>query len=206
MSRYCSQCGKAIKACICQWIQSLTSNVELIILQHPTEQKRPLGTARILNLSLANSYCFIGENFTDDSALNELLQEEDTRHYVLFPSEESLNAQMIAQNLDVRKSKVRVILIDGTWKKAYKIWQLSNNLHSLPRLALPEELQGNYKIRQAPSDNSLSTVEAGFHILSLLEPNKDFSPLTTAFEKMIEFQIAQMPPGVYEKNYLKPKG
>ncbi|NMU75557.1 DTW domain-containing protein, partial [Vibrio parahaemolyticus] len=24
-----------------------------------------------------------------------------------------------------------------------------------------------------------------------------------AFEKMIEFQIAQMPPGVFEKNYLK---
>ncbi|MDF5479440.1 DTW domain-containing protein, partial [Vibrio parahaemolyticus] len=30
-----------------------------------------------------------------------------------------------------------------------------------------------------------------------------FTPLMRAFEKMIEFQIAQMPPGVFEKNYLK---
>ncbi|MEF1179757.1 DTW domain-containing protein, partial [Vibrio campbellii] len=41
------------------------------------------------------------------------------------------------------------------------------------------------------------------HALSLMESGKDFTPLLTAFEKMIEFQIAQMPPGVFEKNYLK---
>ncbi|MDW1912858.1 DTW domain-containing protein, partial [Vibrio sp. 707] len=35
-----------------------------------------------------------------------------------------------------------------------------------------------------------------------LEPDNDFSPLLNAFDRMIEFQIAQMPPGVFEKNYL----
>ncbi|BBM65251.1 hypothetical protein VYA_08010 [Vibrio alfacsensis] len=98
---------------------------------------------------------------------------------------------------------MRLILLDGTWKKAYKMWQLSTNLHGIPTVKLPEDLQGHYTIRKAPSENSLSTVEAGYYALSLLEPNKDFSPLLNAFEKMIEFQIAQMPPGVFEKNYLK---
>jgi DTW domain-containing protein YfiP len=99
--------------------------------------------------------------------------------------------------------KIRLILLDGTWKKAYKMWQLSTNLHAIPTVKLPENLQGHYTIRKAPSENSLSTVEAGYHALSLVEPDKDFEPLLTAFEKMIEFQIAQMPPGVFEKNYLK---
>ncbi|MEF1187103.1 DTW domain-containing protein, partial [Vibrio sinaloensis] len=95
-----------------------------------------------------------------------------------------------------------IILLDGTWKKAYKMWQLSSNLQTLPLIRLPENLQGNYRIRKAPSDNSLSTVEAGYHILQLLEPEADFSPLISAFSQMIEFQIKQMPPGVFEKNYL----
>ena len=73
----------------------------------------------------------------------------------------------------------------------------------IPTVKLPEDLQGHYTIRKAPSNNSLSTVEAGFHALNLMESGKDFTPLLTAFEKMIEFQIAQMPPGVFEKNYLK---
>ncbi len=94
---------------------------------------------------------------------------------------------------------MRVILIDGTWRKAYKIWQLSSNLHTLPSIHLPEGLKGQYLIRKAPSENSLSTVEAGYHMLSILEPERDFSPLLTAFEKMIQFQIDQMPKEVFEK-------
>ncbi|EGU39383.1 hypothetical protein VII00023_05127 [Vibrio ichthyoenteri ATCC 700023] len=198
MSRYCSQCGKSLKACICQWIHSLASNVELIILQHPSEAKRPMGTARILTLSLSNSHYFAGENFTEHDELNQLLREPNVRHFVLYPGEGSIEAQAEIERSD---SKVRVILLDGTWKKAFKMWQLSVNLHSLPLLRLPTELKGNYRIRKAPSDNALSTVEAGYYILSILQPQKDFSPLIDAFEQMIQFQIDQMPAGVFEKNY-----
>ncbi|WP_162046031.1 tRNA-uridine aminocarboxypropyltransferase [Vibrio taketomensis] len=198
MSRYCSQCGKSLKACICQWIQSLTSNVELIILQHPSEAKRPMGTARILTLSLSNSHYFVGEDFSHHDELNHLLAQPDVDHFVLYPGESSLEAGV---QLTEGKQKIRVILLDGTWKKAYKMWQLSSNLQALPLLRLPTELKGNYRIRKAPSDNALSTVEAGFHILSLLEPERDFTPLLSAFDNMIQFQIEQMPQGVFEKNY-----
>ncbi|MDE1315033.1 DTW domain-containing protein [Vibrio aestuarianus] len=200
MSRYCSQCGKSLKACICASIVPLASSVELIILQHPTEEHRPMGTARILDLSLANSMCLVGEDFSQHKQLNALLSEPDIMHYVLYPSDVSRCASELSTLLPVKK--IRLILLDGTWKKAYKMWQLSCNLHALPSVHLPKDLVGNYRIRKAPSENSLSTVEAGYHILSLLEPERNFQPLMTAFEQMIEFQIAQMPPGVFERNYL----
>ena len=200
MSRYCSQCGKSLKACICEWIQSLASNVELVILQHPTETNRPMGTARILRLSLENSYLFEGENFTQHSELNKLLDEQGCQHFVLYPGEVSVSHEEVAKAAS-REGKVRIILLDGTWKKAYKMWQLSENLQALPLVRLPENLQGNYRIRKAPSDNSLSTVEAGYHILTLLQPEQDFTPLLDTFNHMIDFQIKQMPPGVFEKNY-----
>lgn len=203
MSRYCSQCGKSRKACICQWIVPLANEVELIILQHTSEEHRPLGTARILNLSLNHCTCLIGEDFSDNAALNALLEDSAYQYFILYPSEQSLCLSELATVGAMADKKIRLILLDGTWKKAYKMWQLSTNLHSIPTVKLPEDLQGHYTIRKAPSNNSLSTVEAGFHALILLESGKDFTPLLTAFEKMIEFQIAQMPPGVFEKNYLK---
>jgi DTW domain-containing protein YfiP len=200
MSRYCSHCAKAHKACICADIVPLSPDTELIILQHPTEEKRALGSARILALSLKNSHLLLGEDFSQHERLNQLLDEEGYDHYVLFPSQQAV----IADRLNMSSNhKRRVILIDGTWKKAYKIWQLSTNLHPLPSIALPLLLKGNYRIRKAPSDNSLSTVEAGFQILSLLEPERDFSSLIDVFESMIDFQIKQMPEGVYQRNYLK---
>ncbi|KYN26136.1 hypothetical protein AUQ44_13270 [Vibrio cidicii] len=202
MSRYCSRCGKAKKACLCQWIRVLPADTELIILQHPSEEHRPLGSARILSLSLANSRCFIGEDFTHHQELNHLLCEEGYQHWLLYPSDKAYPLSDLTQKNAVT-GKLRVILLDGTWKKAFKMWQLSSNLHALPCVKLPDNLVGNYVIRKAPSENSLSTLEAGYHLLSLLEPQRDFTPLLTAFHNMIEFQIAQMPPGVFEQNYRK---
>lgn len=160
-----------------------------------------MGTARILKLSLENSYCFVGEDFSEHAELNQLISDSQYHHFVLYPGEGALEQEQVAATLN-EGEKVRVILLDGTWKKAYKMWQLSSNLHPLPLIKLPDNLQGNYRIRKAPSDNSLSTVEAGYHILSLLQPEQDFSPLLESFNQMIEFQIKQMPPGVFEKNYL----
>lgn len=202
MSRYCSECGKSRKACICPWIESLSSNVELVILQHTSEQHRPMGTARILSLSLSSCRCWVGEDFSQHTALNALLREPDVDHYVLYPAPDSVSIEALPSTQFTGRRQ-RVILLDGTWKKAYKMWQLATNLHSLPSIHLPEHLQGEYRIRKAPNENSLSTVEAGYHLLSLLEPQRNFSPLLTPFRKMIDFQIAHMPDGVYQNNYLK---
>ncbi|MCG3722913.1 tRNA-uridine aminocarboxypropyltransferase [Vibrio cincinnatiensis] len=202
MSRYCSQCGKAHKACICAEIVPLTSAVELIILQHPTEEHRPMGTARILNLSLANCRLWVGEDFRDHAPLNQLLAEPDVVHQVLYPSEHST---CISAEVDSSCQKIRVILLDGTWKKVFKMWQINTQLHSLSCLHLPETLKGNYRIRKAPNDNALSTVEAGFHLLQCWQPKQDFSPLLNAFEAMIDYQIQQMPKGVFERHYSNGK-
>ncbi|MCL9776134.1 tRNA-uridine aminocarboxypropyltransferase [Vibrio methylphosphonaticus] len=199
MLKFCPQCFKAKRACICQWITSINSGSELVILQHPSEEKRPLGTAKILQLSLPSTQVFIGENFSDNTALNALLADENFRTCVLFLGEQSQPLEPLSQTHDTRP--FRIILLDGTWKKAYKIWTLSKNLHNLPMVQLPTDLEGDYRIRKAPTSNALSTVEAGYHILSILEPERDFSPLIFAFNQMIEFHISQMPPGVFERNY-----
>ncbi|SHG01034.1 DTW domain-containing protein YfiP [Vibrio gazogenes DSM 21264] len=196
-SRYCIQCQKAHKACLCSTIVPLSSAIELIILQHPTEVRKPAGTASILTLSLENAVCLVGENFTQDETLNALLNETDVAHFVLFPGEGSACVSDIPAPSP--SQRYRVILLDGTWKKAYKMWQLSTILHELPRLHLPESLQSCYLIRKAPRDNCLSTVEAGYHVLSNWQPDQDFSPLLHSFEQMIQFQLAQMPPEVRQR-------
>lgn len=198
MSRYCPNCAKAKKACICEWIEPLESDVELIILQHPSEEHRPMGTAKILSLSLANSIMFIGEDFSEHDQFNQLLADPGYEHFILYPGEQSVSVETIKPN----NKKVRVILLDGTWKKAFKMWQVSTNLQNLKTVHLPKDLKGNYRIRKAPSENSLSTVEAGYHLLNQLSEQSDYSPLLTAFDRMIQFQIDQMPPGVFERNYL----
>ncbi|NLS13876.1 DTW domain-containing protein [Vibrio sp. SM6] len=200
MSRYCDQCGKARKACLCASIRRIPSDSDVIILQHSSEVHRALGTARILALSLERCTLLVGEDFSQCDALNALINDEHYQCCVLFPSEQAHRVNNENTWRDVNKP-LRIIILDGTWKKAYKMWQLATNLHHLTMIQLPLDLIGNYRIRKAPTANSLSTVEAGFHLLRLIEPQRDFSPLMDAFDAMIAYQIAQMPEGVFERNY-----
>ncbi|TXZ86028.1 DTW domain-containing protein, partial [Vibrio cholerae] len=54
---------------------------------------------------------------------------------------------------------------------------------------LPTECVGHYRIRKAPDDTALSTVEAGYHLLQQWQPERDFSPLLKVFDAMIQYQI-----------------
>ena len=200
-SRYCPQCGKANKACICPFIQRIESDIPVIVLQHPSEVKKPIGTARILSLSLPNCQLIVGEDFSDNDELNHLL-DSDVQYALLYPAETSKPiGDWQSQNTGDKKQR-GLVLLDGTWRKAFKMYQLSTNLQALPCLKLNHIQNGNYRIRKSPIEGGLSTVEAGFYALSSIAgDSKPLEPLMNAFNQMIEFQIKQMPPGVFEQHY-----
>lgn len=201
----CTVCDKALAACICQHITEIDSDIELIILQHPGEVKNAIGTARILNLSLPQCQIIIGEDFTDNTQLNDILNDRTRQCFLLYPSEESIAVEYLAGNESSNRDtniKRTFILLDGTWRKAFKMYQSSINLQKLPAVRLNAEQESQYTIRQTSIEGGLSTVEAGFLLLSTLDKNKDkYQPLLTAFEYMINFQIAKMPAGLFNKNY-----
>ncbi|WP_028024911.1 tRNA-uridine aminocarboxypropyltransferase [Enterovibrio calviensis] len=228
-SRYCEHCGKAKKACICHFISRIDSDVPVIVLQHPSEVNQPIGTARILSLSLPHCALFVGEDFSDHAELNTKLATENIDFALLYPSDDAVPisrwqatandkdhadidipthidtpAHIGTHNDTDTKNARGIILLDGTWRKAFKMYQLSRNLHSLPAVKLDDISEGNYRIRKSPIEGGLSTVEAGYYALSAMTHDGErYQPLLTAFDGMIEFQISQMPPGVYERHYGK---
>lgn len=201
-SRYCLHCEKAKKACICGFIQPISCSVPLIILQHPSEAKKAIGTARIAHLTLPLCDIYVGENFTQHKELNERIQNDQYNYLLLYPHEKAISISRLLETKAQDKSKLGLIVIDGTWKKAFKIWSLSTNLHPLPKITLDEVIESDYQIRQSSKKAGVSTVEAIYHALSSLsEQKKDYTNLLTAFHQMIQFQIKHMPTDLYEARY-----
>src|SRR6202045_1924464 len=56
----CPRCNKPFRLCICESITPIESRVSLLILQHPQEQDRALGTARLTALHFADAVLKIG--------------------------------------------------------------------------------------------------------------------------------------------------
>src|SRR5215510_10017250 len=57
---HCPACHKPVPLCICDAITPIESRISLLILQHPQEQDRVLGTARLTARHFANAVVKVG--------------------------------------------------------------------------------------------------------------------------------------------------
>lgn len=182
-SRYCTRCTRALKACLCDYIQRVAHLAPLHILQHPTEAGHPKGTAVLLAASLTNASLHVGENFADADWLNSLLGDPNVQCYLLWPDEHALTLAEVRERTSAADEapEVHFILLDGTWRKAYRMLHSNPALLRLPRIKLGA-IPGQYSIRKKPFPEALSTLEAGYHLLSQWESDSDnFAPLMTLF-------------------------
>jgi len=194
----CKRCLKAQSACICSAIQLIDNQHFVHVLQDPSEEKNAIGTARILGLSLKRSKISVGAVF--DPGLFDLQNS-----YLVFPDSSAVPARQFVNTKQLNDSSV-FILLDGSWKKAYKLLMSNVFLQNLPKISINIDKQSEYRIRKSPRADGLSTVEAGYYLLSQLENNKEkFVPLLTCFNKMIDYQISSMPADIYKKHYLDKK-
>ena len=183
----CATCLRPQPTCICQWIAPVDTGVDVLILQHPLEVANAKGSARLLHLSLPGSVLLAGEAF-DHDALHALLHEGGRTPVLLYP--ESIDAT--APALDPARlsdpSTLRLVVLDGTWRKSRKMLHLNPLLQSLPRLALQGMPASHYRIRKAHAPDQLSTLEATAYALMRLEGAARFEPLLAAFDGFVAQQ------------------
>jgi len=153
------------------------------------------GSARLLHLSLSNSRLECGEAFKPDR-LGELLSG-DRRNVLLYPEtveDKSLGLatpRMFDDEWLAEPQRLRLVVLDGTWRKSRKMLYLNPPLQALPRLPLRDTPPSHYLIRKAHLPDQLSTLEATAYALAQLEndPHK-FKPLVDAFDGFVAQQAS----------------
>ncbi|WOC78260.1 DTW domain-containing protein [Stutzerimonas frequens] len=186
----CSRCQRPLAHCLCELIPALDSRTRLLILQHPSEAGHALNTARLAALGLRNAQLKIAERFEEDV-------DADRPSYLLFPGEGALPVSSLAD----AGSSLRLIVPDGTWRKARKLLHVNPWLAALPRVELPAGLTSRYRLRKAPMPGALSTIEAIVAALDILESPRRYDELLRPFETLIEAQINAMGPEVFQRNH-----
>ena len=191
----CAACQRPEVTCICGLVTLTPHACEVLILQHPLEVHHAKNSARLLHLSLPGSSLVVGEAF-DDAALHALMPEP--RYTVLLYPPTACEGHAAPAPLDPTQlsipSKLRLIVLDATWRKSRKMLHRSPALQRLPRLALDAVPQGRYAIRKAHKAGQLSTLEATCAALAQLDGGTArWQPLLAAFERFVARQQEFMP-------------
>lgn len=196
----CGECNRAKSACFCHTITPLNNQLPIVILQHPSEVKHAKGTAKIVELSLINCDVLVGENFAENDQFNALFEQqesgEENKLLLLYPNEQAMSpsdfAGFVKNASNTTLGDYRVIVIDGSWKKAYKIFCLNPRLAKIPCIGIDASFESNYRIRKSSREDSLSTLEACHALLTQVE-GQHFDGLLKSFDYMVNFQLRSMP-------------
>ena len=189
----CAACLRPQSACICRWVAPVVHVVEVLILQHPLEVSNPKGSARLLHLSLPGSRLVTGEVF-DLPAL--LAGAGGAKHNLLLYPETPQNQplemapQPLAPGALNDPARLRLVVLDGTWRKSRKMLYSNPLLQQLPRLALQDVGASHYLIRKAHRLDQLSTLEATCAALAQLHGGAEpLQPLLAAFDGFVAQQM-----------------
>ena len=182
--KICAACQYPAVVCVCSVITQIAVDVEIIILQHPSEKNRAKNTARLVSLVVPDAKVVVGESAADFEQIKQRLVDRESagaRAAVLFPSPEST---ILSENFESASNIIQtLILIDGTWRKAKKMWQLNPWLWTLVVFRLEAGSKSRYRIRKGSQAGGLSTLEAAALALEIVE-DADTEPLYKAFEAM----------------------
>lgn len=186
---HCYRCDKPAFMCLCDRIERIDHRTAITILQHPRERTHPFGTARIARLGLGRCEIRVAHG---EAALAQrrvslpLTFEPGTA--VLYPHPDAPTLD----SLPVGERPSRLVVLDGTWSQAKRLWTDNPDLHALPCVRLEPESPSRYRIRREPSFEAISTLEAIVMALSILEPERGpaLATLLSSLDAMIDDQLA----------------
>jgi DTW domain-containing protein YfiP len=156
-----------------------------VILQHPRESSVPINTARLAELGLPNAELHVGVEFGASPRLREILQDRTAPPILLYPGEGARSLES-----EPPEGPVTLIVLDGTWWQARKLFRTNPALSELPRYALNPAAPSRYRIRREPADHCVSTIEAIVEALGHLERDTPgLAGLLAPFDAMVEHQL-----------------
>jgi DTW domain-containing protein YfiP len=180
----CYRCFKPASHCMCDRIGRVENRTRITILQHPRERFHAIGTARIARLGLVNSSLVVPPTTLARSLAHRLDVAPGTG--LLFPGAEARNLN----DVEPTERPTGLLVLDGTWSQARKLYNQNAWLSALPHYALTPTSPSRYRIRKEPRESYLSTLEAIVQALEVLEPEtKGMSGLLDAFDTMIDDQV-----------------
>ena len=197
----CPHCGKPVPLCICDSVTPIENRISLLILLHPQEQDRALGTARLTARHFPNAVVKIGLSWPSLSKALGRPVHDPSRWAVLYLGSAKVedidtDAEIVAIN---RKGEMEegqrailngiegVVLLDGTWSQAKALWWRNAWMLKCQRVILGPKHPSRYgQLRKEPRRDGLSTIEAAGMLIGALERRPDITAtLEESFGRML---------------------
>jgi DTW domain-containing protein YfiP len=152
-----------LSLCLCALIPRLETRTRLVLYIHRFEERKPTNTGLLAASCLTRSEVrFRGG---PDDLSRPFTCEDGTEPLVLFPYEGATPLDRFPTN----GAPVTLVVPDGNWRQASKMYKRVPGLAGLRCVALPEGPRSDYRLRSEAHQDGLSTLEAIARAIGILE-------------------------------------
>ncbi|MGR6871596.1 tRNA-uridine aminocarboxypropyltransferase [Pseudomonas sp. HK3] len=203
----CLDCLMADGYCLCAHKKSVQQDdsvpVHICLLMHKEESYKPSNTGRLIEHILPDyTHRFYWHRTQPDPDFISLLQNPVFQPYIIFPGDRGGYDDRVVKSANETDGKIPLfIILDGSWRQAGRMFRLSTYLQTLPVLPLNTQRHSRYKLRKAPDEFHLCTVEVAIELLHQHQQSDAASTLDDYFLIFNEFyaqsrrqQKASLPP------------
>ena len=169
---HCPRCFLQLPVCVCSALPRIETATEFVLIRHLTERLLTSNTGRFAALALPNSRIvpYGGGDAFDDSSLG-------------LPGTALLYCSGPARPLSFVPR--RLIVLDGSFRQARRMYKRVAALRDLPELTLPAPTITPTRLRQPPQPDGMSTIEAIAAALSMLEGAATAAPLWALHAELV---------------------
>jgi DTW domain-containing protein YfiP len=172
LSGHCPRCLLQLEICVCSVLPRVPARTEVVLIRHITEQLMTSNTGRFAALALPNARILEyggGEPF-DPTPLTA------PGTALLYCSGPPRPLSFVPQ---------RLIVLDGSFRQARRMYKRVPELRDLPELTLPAPQVRPTRLRQPPQPEGMSTIEAIASALSALEGPELAAPLWALHAELV---------------------
>jgi DTW domain-containing protein YfiP len=197
----CPYCLKPMSLSVCDTVTPIDNRVELLVLAHPQEQERLIGTGRLAVHHLRKAVFKVGLSWP--SLGKALGRDADPKRWGVlflgsikpadFPPGRDIavfdkNGKAVANQDAALRGLDGVIILDGTWSQAKTLWWRNAWVLKCKRIALNPKTPSLYgRVRREPRRQGLSTIEAAAFLISRLEDRSETEKqMLSTFRRMLQ--------------------
>lgn len=164
----CARCLFQQRLCLCAAIPVLPTQTRVVIVRHYLERWRSSNSGRLAHLALSNS-ALVDYGGGAPATLPAL-----DGAWLLYPEGEPVHRTPAVPPR-------QLVVLDGTWSQARRMFRKLAALRGLPLLRLPDAPMPAARLRESPAPGRVSTIEAIARALRLLEGEAAAAPLEALF-------------------------
>ena len=169
---HCPRCLLQLEICVCSVLPRVEARTEVVLIRHLTERRLTSNTGRFAALALVKSRIleYGGGEVFDSSPL-------------VAPGTALLYCSGPARPLSFVPK--RLIVLDGSFRQARRMYKRLPELRDLPELSLPAPQVTPTRLRQPTQPEGMSTIEAIAAALSALEGPELAAPLWALHAELV---------------------